>query len=147
MRMDFSETLRKGFYNGLALTWDMIKVIVPFYLVVELIKHLGFIEFIGGFFRPLMGLFGLPGPSALALIAGYTANLYAAIAVITPLHLSPREVTVIALMLGISHSLPIETPITKRTGVNAWLLLIVRLGLSFLVGIVLNLLWPSSPSR
>ena len=125
----------------------MIKVIVPFYLVVELIKYLGLIELIGGFFRPVMGLFGLPGPSALALIAGYTANLYAAIAVITPLHLSPKDVTIIALMLGISHSLPIETPITRKTGANAWLLLIVRLGLSFLVGIVLNFLWTSSSFR
>ncbi len=143
-RTAFAGTLKKGFYNGLALTWDMIKVIVPFYFVVELMKYLGFIELIGGFFRPFMGLFGLPGPAALALIAGYTANLYAAIAIITPLHMSPRDVTIIALMLGISHSLPIETPITKKTGVNAWLLLLVRLGLSLLVGIVLNLLWTPS---
>jgi hypothetical protein len=141
--MDISGTLKKGFYNGMALTWDMIKVIVPFYFIVELMKYLGFIRFVGSFFGPFMGLFGLPGESALALIAGYTTNLYAAIAVITPLHLSSRDITIIALMLGISHSLPIETPITRKTGVNAWLLLLVRIGLSFLVGIVLNLSWKS----
>jgi hypothetical protein len=142
--MDFTGTLKKGFYAGIALTWDMIKVIVPFYFVVELIKYLGLIEFIGRFFRPFMSLLGLPGPAALGLIAGYTTNLYAAIAVIAPLQLSARDVTIIALMLGICHSLPIETPITKKTGVNAWRLLAVRLGLSFLVGAILNLLWPSS---
>lgn len=119
----------------------MIKVIVPFYLLVEVMRYLGFIHLIGGFFRPFMGLFGLPGEAALALIAGYTANLYAAIAVIKPLHLTAKDVTIIALILGISHSLPLETPITKRTGVNAWLLLTVRILLSFLVGIAANLIW------
>ena len=97
----------------------MIKVIVPFDLLVELFRYLGFVQLIGKFFRPFMGLFGLPGEAALALIAGYSANLYAAIAVLKPLHLSARDVTIIALMLGISHSLPLETPITKKTGVNA----------------------------
>ena len=88
-----------------------------------------------------MSLLGLPGESALALIAGYTANLYAAIAVLKPLHLSSKDVTIIALMLGISHSLPVETSITKKTGVNAWLLLAARVSLGLLAGVVLNLAW------
>lgn len=139
--MDSLATLKKGFLNGLSLTVDMIKVIVPFYLLVELCRYLGFIQFIGRIFRPFMGLFGLPGESALALIAGYTANLYAAIAVLKPLHLSSKHVTIIALMLGISHSLPVETPITKRAGVNASLLLAARLFFSLLAGVALNLAW------
>ena len=139
--MDFTETIKRGFLSGLALTWDMIKVIVPFYFIVEIIKYTGLLEVIGRFFGPVMHLFGLPGQSALVLMAGYGANLYAAIAVVTPLQLSTREVTVIALMLGIAHSLPMETPITMRTGVNAWLLLVVRIGLSLVSGAALNLLW------
>ncbi len=31
--------------------------------------------------------------------------------------------TTIALMLGIAHSLPIKTGVTRQTGVNAWLML------------------------
>jgi hypothetical protein len=44
-------------------------------------------------------------------------------------------------MLGICHSLTLETPITKKTGANAWLLLLVRVALSLFSGVVLNLLW------
>ena len=139
--MNFTGTLKKGFLSGLSLTVDVIKVIVPFYLVVEIIKYFGFIQFFGNIFRPFMSLLGLPGESALALIAGYTANLYAAIAVLKPLHLSSKDVTIIALMLGISHSLPVETPITKRTGVNAWLLLAARIFLGLLAGVALNQVW------
>lgn len=134
-------TLKKGFLNGLSITVEMVKVIVPFYLVVELIRYMGLIKLIGGVFGPFMGLFGLPGESALVLIAGYTTNLYAAIAVLSPLHFSPRNVTTIALMLGLAHSLTVETPITKKTGVGALSLLLVRIALSLLVGMALNLLW------
>jgi hypothetical protein len=57
-----------------------------------------------------MGIFGLSGESALGLMAGYFINLYAAIAVITPLQLSAKDIAVIALVLTYpTHSLPIET--------------------------------------
>ncbi len=139
--MDTAATLKRGFYKGLALAAEMVKVIVPFYLLVELLRYFGLITFIGRALGPFMKLFGLPGESALALIAGYTANLYAAIAVLKSLHLSARDVTTIALMLGISHSLVIETSLTRKTGVNAWLLLFVRVALSLVAGIALNLIW------
>jgi hypothetical protein len=88
-----------------------------------------------------MLIFGLPGEAALALIAGCLANLYAAIAVLTPLNLTSREVTIVALILGIAHSLPIETPITKKTGVNAAVMLFARVFVGLLAGALLNLLW------
>jgi spore maturation protein SpmB len=139
--MDTAATFKRGFFNGLALAAEMVKVIVPFYLLVELLRYLGVITLIGRACGPVMGLFGLPGESALALIAGYTANMYAALAVLTPLHLSCRDVTTIALMLGISHSLPVETSVTRKTGVNAWFLLVLRVVLSLVVGVLLNLIW------
>lgn len=119
----------------------MVKVIIPCYIGIEFIKHLGLIEVISTFFKPCMGIFGLPGESALGLMAGYFINLYAAIAVITPLQLSSKDMTIIALMLGIAHSLPVETGVTRQTGVNAWLMLIARVIFSLVAGIVVNLVW------
>jgi hypothetical protein len=118
-----------------------VKVIVPFYIAIEFIKHTSFIHTISEVFKPFMSIFGLPGESALGLMAGYFINLYAAIAVITPLQLSAKDITVIALMLGVSHSLPIETAVTKQTGVNAWLLLFARVVFSLISGVLLNILW------
>lgn len=83
----------------------------------------------------------MPGEAALALIAGYLVNLYAAIAILTPLGLPAKDITIIALMLGISHSLTVETPITRQTGVNAWLLTLVRIVVSLASGVGLNLVW------
>jgi hypothetical protein len=46
-----------------------------------------------------------------------------------------------ALMLGISHALPVETPVTQKTGVNGWIMLAARIFFSLLSGALLNLLW------
>ena len=119
----------------------MAKVIVPCYITIEFIKYFGLIDIISRFFRPFMGLFGLPGEAALGLIAGYLINLYAAIAVLTPLNLSTKDITIMALMLGISHALPVETPVTQKTGVNGWIMLAARIYFSLLSGVLLNLLW------
>jgi hypothetical protein len=119
----------------------MVKVIVPFYIAIEFVKRSGFLSLVGDFCKPFMGIFGLPGECALGLVVGYFVNLYAAIAVLAPLHLPAKEITVMALMLGLAHSLPVETAVTKKTDVNAWVMTGARIFLSLLSGILLNLIW------
>ena len=133
--------LKMGMVKGLSIVYDMVKVIVPCYIGIEFMKHFGLIEIISRLFRPFMKLFGLPGEAALGLIAGYFINLYAAIAVLTPLNLSGRQITVMALILGISHSLPIETSVTQKTGVSWAVLLGARIGLSLISGVFVNIVW------
>lgn len=135
------ETIKRGALNGLSITYTMVKVIIPFYIAIEFLKRTGIIDRIGYLLKPLMGIFGLPGESAICLAAGYFINLYAAIAVVAPLELSSKDITVIALMLGISHSLPVETAVTKQTGVNAWLMLVTRIVFSLISGFLLNIIW------
>ena len=139
--MDFATPFKTGLKKGFSVTLAIMKVVIPCYIIIEFIKHAGIIDIIGRIFKPFMGIFGLPGEAALALIAGYLVNLYAAIAILTPLGLPAKDITIIALMLGISHSLTVETPITRQTGVNAWLLTLVRIVVSLASGVGLNLVW------
>ncbi|HME41601.1 MAG TPA: nucleoside recognition domain-containing protein [Syntrophorhabdales bacterium] len=139
--MEIQKPLKRGLLNGLSITFMMVKVIVPCYIAIEIIKHSGLIDIISRACKPFMTIFGLPGEAALSLVAGYVINIYAAIAVLAPLGLPAKDVTVVALMLGICHSLTIETPITKKTGANASLLLLVRIVLSLFSGVVLHLVW------
>lgn len=133
--------LKNGLFNGFSVILLMVKVIVPCYIIIELVKHFGVIRVIGDFFKPFMKYFGLPGEAAISIIAGYTINLYAAIAVLSPLNLSTKDVTIVALILGISHSLSVETPVTQKTGVSSWMLFCLRILLSLLAGAGLNLIW------
>ncbi|MCG8400833.1 MAG: nucleoside recognition protein [Firmicutes bacterium] len=132
-------TWRRGLHLGLCTTWNLAKVIVPVYLAVTFLKHTPVMNWVADFFAPLMHYFGLPGEASLVLVLGKILNLYAALGAITSLTLTGREITIIATMLLLSHSLPVESAVSARTGVSAALMTGFRIGISVLAGLVLNL--------
>jgi len=132
-------TFKNGFQRGLTTTWNLSKVIVPVYLIVTFIKYTPVMGIVAGFFEPLMHFFGLPGEASLVLVLGKLLNLYAALGAISSLALTGREITIIATMLLLSHSLPVESAVSGCTGVNAMLITGFRLVISVMSGLVLNL--------
>lgn len=131
---------KTGFQRGLFTTWKLAKVIVPVYMVVTLLKYTPVMGMVAGFFEPLMQFFGLPGEASLVLVLGKLLNIYAALGAISSLELTGREITIIATMLLLSHSLPMESAVSAGTGVNAVLITAFRLLISVIAGLVLNLI-------
>ena len=116
----------------------MVKIILPVYFIVTFLKFTPILPALANFFAPYMQIFGLPGGAALAIVLGNTVNLYAAIAVIATLKMSTEQVTILAIMLAISHSLPMEVTITQKMGTKYLTILILRLTVSALAGITLK---------
>ncbi|HAD04710.1 MAG TPA: hypothetical protein DCF93_08845 [Desulfuromonas sp.] len=85
-----------------------------------------------------MGWFGLPGEAAFAFIAAFLLNLYAAIAVMAPLDLSPWQVTQCGLMMGIAHNLLVEGGVLGSTGTRGGVLTLCRLLLAAATGLLLE---------
>jgi len=131
-----------GLKTGLSSAFSMLIVMVPISLVVLILKMTGILAVVAGFFSPLMALAGLPGNTALVFITAGLTNIYSAIAVLLPLGLDPRGITIIAIMCLISHNLPVELGVMKKTGSSVAFMLILRVGTAFLMGIVLNQLIP-----
>jgi len=115
---------------------------IPVYIFVAILKRTPLFDYLGDLFSPLMKYFGLPGEAALALVTGMIVNLYAAAAVIADLRLDTRQVTIIALILGISHSQIMETAIVTKMKGRPFLVTSLRLSISIIAGIILNLVWP-----
>jgi hypothetical protein len=139
----FLQPLKNGIMNGLSVTYLMAKVIIPCYIIIEFVRYYDLIRPLAHLFKPAMKLLDLPGEVALGLLAGFFINLYAAIAILAPLNLSSKDITVCALILGICHSLTVETPVTKSVGVNYTLLLFARIVVGFFAGWGLNFIWKS----
>ena len=57
----FYSTVKRGFLNGILITYKMIKVIVPCYIAIEFIKHLGLIEVISEFVKECLNIFEMTG--------------------------------------------------------------------------------------
>ncbi len=141
---DIPTRLKTGLLDGLKTTGKLVKFVLPLYIAVDLLKGTAVVEVVGGWFAPMMKLFGLPGEAAFAFIAAWLLNLYAAIAIMAPLELTPWQVTQCGLMMGIAHNLLVEGAVLGSTGARGGLLTGCRLLIALVTGLVLHglhLLW------
>ncbi|BES65487.1 nucleoside recognition protein [Gottschalkiaceae bacterium SANA] len=129
-------SIKTGFWMGVRTTGMLARVIAPVYFVVAVLSRSGGLELIAHWFEPIMRMFGLPGEAALVLVLGNAVNLYAALGAIAVISLTRGQLTVLALMLGFSHSLFVESAVVKQTGVSIRIILPLRLGMMVLVGLL-----------
>jgi len=118
--------LGRGVVGGLHTTWELAVVMVPVYFLVTLLKYSPFMPWLSRLLRPAMGLFGLPGDAAVPLVGGLLINFYVALGAVAPLGLTPREVTVLGLMLVIAHSLPMEGVVLGKLGARGGRITLLR---------------------
>lgn len=133
-------TFIRGIKSGLSITWELAKVVVPVYFIITFLEYTPVFAWIADVMVPVMTLVGLPGETSLPLVIGYSLNIYAAIGAILPLGLNVREITILSAMLLISHALPMETAIAKKSGAKTFSLVLIRIVMSFLIGILFNFL-------
>lgn len=132
------------FRNALKTALWIIRIIIPVSFIVTLLDFYGIIEWISTYTAPLFQLIGLQGNAAIVYFSSLFLPLYAPIAIIATLPLSLREITILALMCLITHNLPIECAVQRRSGTPFWQTLVIRLTFSILGGILLNLILPES---
>ena len=130
--------------NALKTALWIIRIIIPVSFVVTLLDFYGIIEWISVYTAPLFRLIGLQGNAAVVYFSSLFLPLYAPIAIIATLPLSLREITILALMCLITHNLPIECAVQRRSGTPFWQTLVIRLIFSILGGILLNIILPES---
>jgi hypothetical protein len=134
--MPFS--LKKTLTTAARSSWIILKLIVPIYIVADILFYYDLLSYITFIFKPLATLLQLPQEAALSIVSGLFLNLYAAIAFAAPLGLSAKSWTVLALFLGIAHALLVETEIMKRLGIARVYSILLRLSVGLGVGIVVS---------
>jgi hypothetical protein len=133
--------LKQAFQNAIKVIWKISKIMIPVYILVELLKYMNILPAIGAFLAPIMGIFGLPGETAITLILANTINIYAGIATLGSLTLTTKQITILAVMITTSHSLFLETTILHGIHVPRSLQLILRIGMMILLGLIMNWVW------
>jgi len=134
----WKEAMANGLKSGLFTTLKLVRVIIPFYFLIEWLKLTPVLGWLGHLLAPVMKIWGLPGEAGFVLVTGNLVNMYAAIAVMIPLHMSVEQVTLIGLMLGISHNIIVETAVLKEAKAPALRLAFLRLISSGLVGWIVS---------
>lgn len=131
-------SIKLGIKKGIETTWMLGKVIIPVYIFVTILQHTPVLDWIAYAFKPLMGLFHLPGEAAIILVLGNALNLYAAIGAINAIDLTPMQITTLGIMLSFSHSLFVETAVIKKLDVSGSKFVALRIGLAVVVGMIVG---------
>ncbi|AZV47427.1 nucleoside recognition protein [Nautilia sp. PV-1] len=118
----------------------IIKLVIPFYLLADILIYFGILQKISFIFEPITSIMGLNPEVSLSIAAGVLFNLYAAIAFAAPLGLTPYEWTILGLFLGIAHALPVENTIMKKLSMPHWYSTVLRIGVGILAVLILRAL-------
>ena len=136
------ESSSLGFKQGVKAFLQLTSIMAPVYIVTAILKLTPALDHISAFFEPLMKHLGLPGSSAIALVTGTFVNLYAAAAIVAGLDMSARQLTILAIVLGFSHSQIMETAIIGKMKAKPYLVTPLRVIFGLLAGLTLNLIMP-----
>jgi len=127
---------------ALRTTRFLVAVMVPISLAVMILNETGILHIVSARIDPAMGFIGLPGESSLVFLSAIFLSNYSAIAVIGTLSLSPREITILAVMCLIAHSLIVECAIMKKTGSSVMKMAALRIFTALAAAYLLNLILP-----
>jgi hypothetical protein len=137
-RPGFGRTTALGAWRGTRAFLKLMVIVGPVYTLVSFLKYTPVIRVFAEWMAPLMRHFGLPGEAALPYIIGNVVNLYGGLGAITALKISPAQLTVLSLMLLLSHSQFLETAVFFQIRAKWWLLWAIRLAVSLLAGLLLG---------
>ena len=112
--MNFKNTLN----SSLSSAWIILKLVIPIYILADILFYYNTLEYVSFIVEPFTSILGLPAEAALAIISGIFLNLYAAVAFAAPLDMTPHQWSVLAVFLGICHSLVVESVIMKKIGIS-----------------------------
>lgn len=137
--MNYSNTIKTSIKSILII----LKLVIPIYILADILFYYNILSSFAFLVEPLTTLMGLPAEASLSIISGMFLNLYAAIAFAAPLDLSIQQWSVLAVFLGICHSLLVESVIMKKIGLSNLYSYSLRIIAGFIIGLITAVM-PSS---
>ena len=142
--MDF----KKLYHDIILVSVNLFKIMIPTLILVKICQEFGVDLWLADVMGPLMSLMDLPAELAIILTTTMLTNPYAGLIVAASIpqmaDLSVGQMSILGLFMLLTHSLPIEVMISRRTGVRARVTLIVRIGGAFICCMALALILKAS---
>ena len=140
--IDIPGAAKRLFRDGLQVSLDLFKVMLPIIVAVKILQELGLIPHLAILLEPFMEAVGLPGEMGLVWATAMLTSLYSAVLVLLSLiqeaPLSAAQMTVLCTMMLVAHSLPVELRIAQKSGARPVFQGVIRIGMAFFLGGVLH---------
>jgi len=134
--MNYAQTLQ----TSLKSTWIILKLIIPIYILADILFYYNLLENIAFIVEPITTMIGLPPEASLSIISGMFLNVYASIAFAAPLDLTIHQWTILAVFIGICHSLIVEGVIMKKIGLSNTYSYSLRAIVGFIVAFITSIM-------
>ena len=135
--------IKKTLNSSLKSAWIILKLVIPIYILADILFYYNTLSYVSFIVEPFTSILGLPAEASLAIISGIFLNLYAAVAFAAPLDMTPHQWSILAVFLGICHSLVVESVIMKKIGISNTYSYSLRFFMGLFIG-YLTYLIPSS---
>ena len=120
---------------------ELFVIMIPVVIGVKVLQELGAVPYLAWPLTPLMALLGLPPEMGLVWAMALLNNIYSAIIVFLSLNtsaLTQAQVTVLATLMLVAHTLPVELGIARKSGAGLCFQLLTRFGGALILGMLLN---------
>lgn len=131
MQFFANPVIQESLESSVRSAWLIVQLIVPLYILADVLLYFDLLRHITFLFTPITAFLGLPGEAAMAIAGGVLLNLYAGIAFAAPLGLTPYQWTILAVFLGVCHSMVVECAVMKRLGVSSIYSVVLRVVMAF----------------
>lgn len=112
--MDYKQSLKSSIKSA----WIVLKLIIPIYIIADILYFYNTLSYVSFLVEPFTSIIGLPPETSLAIISGMFLNVYASVAFAAPLELTIHQWSILAVLVGIAHALPVEGVIMKKIGIS-----------------------------
>jgi len=137
----FGTAVRAGFKKGLGTGFMLLRIMIPVYLIVVILKYSPVMPFLEGALSSSMKIFALPGEGALPLVSGVFSDEYGVVAAMKGFSFTRAEITTMAMMTLCFHSLPLEIAVGQKIGFKQQYFFPFRLFICIATGIICGLIF------
>jgi len=126
---------------------SLFKIMIPTLIIVKILEELGAISYLSAFLAPVMQLVGLPEEAAIVWAGTILTTTYTGMVLFFNAFqdnpLTVAQTTVLATMMLMAHSLPIELAITRKAGLRLFYGFVLRMSAGLLSGVFLYYFYSS----
>lgn len=133
----------KTLTKAIQTSWMIIKIVLPIYILADILYFYNILSYISFIIKPVTSILSLPEETALAIISGIFLNLYAAIAFAAPIAMDNMQWSILAIFLGVCHSMVVESMVMKQLSIPIWYSYLLRFFGGLLIAYSATFLPPS----